>query len=166
VRKIGVSAWGRVAGCLLAGGFAAATHVGAGTWCDVVFKDVAREADIVVLARVEQAKDGAPTVHVVDVLKGSCGSCEVRLDPEDLDGVKDGDRLFVALDRDHRPVRGKRSLGFCGAISVLPIRGGKLRSRDRLNYDSQAGGMTLDELREELSRELAAGSKSARLSAE
>jgi hypothetical protein len=152
--------------CLLAGGFAVATHVGAGTWCDVVFKDVAREADIVVLARVEQAKGEVPTVHVVDVLKGNCGACEMHLDSQDLDGVKDGDRLFVALDGDRRPVRGKRSLGFCGAISVLPIRGGKLRARDRLNYDSRAGGMTLDELREELSRDLAADSQSAQLSRE
>ena len=81
-----------------------------------------------------------------------------------LAGLRHEDHVLFALDGDLRPLRTTRSLGFCDAISVLPIRGKKLRGRDRLDYDSQSEGITLEELRDELSRDLADGSTHARLS--
>lgn len=136
----------------------------AGTWCDVVFKDVAHEAEIVLLARIEKTKGASASVRVVDVLKGDCGQRLPNLDPADLAGLKHEDHVFVALDGDLRPLRGTRSLGFCEAISVLPVRNNKLRGRDRVNYDSQSKGITLEELRDELLRDLAEDSNHARLS--
>jgi hypothetical protein len=147
----------------LACGLAAGAPVSAGAWCDVVFKDVAHEAEIVVLARVVKAKSEPAGIHVVDVLKGDCGQRLPKLDAVDLEGLRHQDHVLVALDADLRPLRGTRSLGFCEAISVLPIRGKKLRGRDRLDYDSQSKPMTLEELRDELSRDLADGSTHARL---
>jgi hypothetical protein len=152
--------------CTLACGLAAATPVFADAWCDVMFKDVAHEAQVVVLARVERAK-GAPAVLRVDeVLKDESGHQVSVLPSEALEGhqVKHGDRVLVALDGDHRLVRVTRSLGGCAAISVLPIRGGKLRARDRVNYDSREGAITLDRIRQQLLDDFADDSRRARCS--
>jgi hypothetical protein len=77
--------------------------------------------------------------------------------------VKDGDHVLVALDGKHRLVRTTHGLGACLAISVLPIRGGKLRAQDRVNYDSGTRAMTLDQLREQLLNDVAADSTRAHL---
>jgi hypothetical protein len=113
---------------------------------------------------VAQLDAGPARVEVVDVLKGDCERSVLSLDPEDLDpdSVRVGDHLLLALDRDLQPLQSARGLGFCSAISVLPIRGGKLRARERVNYDSERQKMTLDEIRDELSRWLADGSGAAR----
>jgi hypothetical protein len=150
--------------CVLVCGLTAGAPVFAGAWCDVVFKDVAHEADVVLLGRVEKAKGGPTSVHVVEVLKGDCGRRLLELDAADLAGLKHDDHVLVALDGELRPLRGTRTLGFCEAISVLPIRGRKLRGRDRLDYDSRSTGMSLEELRDELRRDLGDDSKHARLS--
>ena len=59
--------------------------------------------------------------------------------------------MLLAVDAEGRPVQESASgLGACAAVSVLPIRGGKLRARDRPSYDNLDGAMTLDELKAEL----------------
>ena len=131
----------------------------ADAWCDVVFKDVARSADIVLLAQVDKKKGEAPGLRVVEVFKGACEERTLNLQLEELaqSGVKDRDHVLLALTREMRLANDTRGLGACFAITVLPIRDGKLRARDRVNYDSRRGTMTLDELREELIHHLADG---------
>lgn len=119
-------------------------------WCDLVFKDVAHDAHFVVLAEVHREKQASPTLHVVDVLKGPRQAVAPQVeDPGDL-GLEKAHHVLLALDEKQRPVGNGRSMGACTAISVLPIRDGKLRSRDRRNYDSGRGDMTLEELRQDL----------------
>ena len=156
----------RVPACVTVCGLAVAAPLWAGGWCDVVFKDVARQAPIVVLARVERTKAAPPTLHVLEVLKDRSEQGFSRLPSRILDGqpIKHGDHVLVALGDDHRPVVATRGLGMCEAISVLTIRGGKLRSRDRVNYDSDVGAMTLEELREDLRGDLAPDSRQASIS--
>jgi len=151
---------------LFAGGLAAVVAAPAGAWCDVVFKDVAQEAEVVLLGRIEKVKGGPTVVRVADILKGQYRESWLSLDPSDLDvdRLKHHDHVLVALDGSLEPLRQARGLGFCQPISVLPIRGGKLRSRERVDYDSLTGSLTLDAIRDELVRELGDGSRSARLS--
>jgi hypothetical protein len=143
-------------GCLLACGLAAPLPLSAEGWCDIVFKDVAQQAEIVVLARVDRARRALPELFVVETLKGECPLGHLGLTSRILEdyNMKDGDHVFVAMDAKRRPVGTARSLGVCTAVHVLPIRGGKLRSRDRLNYDSRSGSLTLDQIRHQLQRDL------------
>jgi hypothetical protein len=142
----------RVLVCAAICGLAFSAPLFAGTWCDVVFSDVAHDAGIVVLARVEKARGAAPVLHVAEVLKDRSESGFGRLPSRILDGIetKNGDHVLVALDEEQRLVVNAGGLGMCEAISVLVIRGGKLRSRDRVNYDSLTGTLTLEEIREQL----------------
>ena len=153
----------RVGATVLGWGLASSVAMASGSWCDVVFKDIAREADALVLTRVELVNEAPPLLHVVDVLKGEYPRGELALTGDALDGLrlKTGDQVLVALDGAHRQISTSRNLGMCDAISVLPIRGGKLRARDRLGYDSQRGGMTFNQLRQDLLETSAAQSAAA-----
>lgn len=138
----------------------------AGAWCDVLFKDAALEADIVVLARVERPKQEPLGLSLVDVLKGECDRDGLKwLAPtlEDYD-VKHDDHVLLALDGDRRLLRQSRGLGLCRVISVLPIRKGRLRTRDRVDYDSLNGTLTLEEIERELRHEFTVPSHQATLS--
>jgi len=42
------------------------------------------------------------------------------------------------------------SLGFCRPISILPVRGGKLRAAERVDYDNGRQRITLEALLEDL----------------
>lgn len=126
---------------------------GAGSWCDVVFKDVVPYAERVVLARVRLEKRGPARLDVVGVLKGKQASQALSFDSEEFRDLRLGrrDLVLVALDGRGRLIRSTPGMGVCDAVSILPIRDGKLRARDRLNYDSLRGTITLDRLREQLS---------------
>ncbi len=145
-------------------GLAAMAPARAEGWCSVVFKDVAREAELVLLARVDGPKESPVRLSVVEVLKGEYRATGLALATHDAGLVpfKGGDILLLALDHRHRPVSGVRGLGACDPISMLLVRGGKLRARDRENYDSREGPLALDELRGELARELAVVSRATR----
>ena len=147
-----MTASGRTLICLMAGGLAVTGSSWAGSWCDVVFKDVARDAAAIVLTRVDRPTDGRATLHVTDVLKGECDQPVVGLAKRDLErhGLKHGDQVLLALDDDLLPIRATHGLGICEPVSLLPIRGGRLRSADRSGYDNGRKAMTLDELRREL----------------
>lgn len=137
--------------CLLV----AAVSQPAGAWCDLVFKDVAGLADAVVLAEVRESpesEDGTRQLDVIEVFKGGGVNDTLPLAPGDLaTDVKPGEQVLLALTRDNRLVQGNQGLGICSAVSVLPIRGGKLRARDRPDYDSGSRSMSLERLRRELS---------------
>ena len=135
-------------------------------WCDLVFKDIAPLAEVVVLAEVRKPKGRQPELIVVEVLKGTCEKKTLSLDPEELvTGIKHGDQVILALTPEHTLVRHNQGLGLCTAINVLHIRDGKLRARDRQGYDSRRKRLPLDQLREELIRDLRPVSRDTRLSA-
>jgi hypothetical protein len=138
--------------CLVVGGLAVCNPLWAGSWCDVVFKDVARDAATVVLTRVDRPKDERPILHVTDVLKGECDQSVISLSKRELErhGLKPGDQVLLALDDDLLLIRATRGLGICEVISLLPIHRGRLRSEHRADYDSGRKPMTLDELRQDL----------------
>jgi hypothetical protein len=138
--------------CLVACGLAVTPPSWAGSWCDVVFKDVARDATAVVLTRVENPKGEHPTLRIIDVIKGVCNEPAVSLAKRELERyeLKRGDQVLLALDDDLLPIRATRGLGICEPVSLLPIRGGRLHSTDRLAYDNGRKAMTLDELRRQL----------------
>ena len=142
---------------------ASSVAMASGSWCDVVFKDIAREADALVLTQVELVDEAPPLLHVVDVLKGEYPRHELLLTGDALNGLrlKTGDQVLVALDDNHRQISTARNLGMCDAISVVAIRGGRLRARDRLGYDNQRGGMTFNQLRQDLLETSAAQSAAA-----
>ena len=121
-------------------------------WCDLVFVDVLDEAESVIIARYQKQGKSAPKFTVQEVLKGACTDADLDLDPKELahHSFKDGDQLVLALTDYHQPVRIVHGMGGCTAVSVLPIRGGKLRARDRENYDLGRKSITLEVLRAEL----------------
>ena len=120
-----------------------------------MFKDIAPLAEVVVLAEVRKPKDRQPELVVLEVLKGDSDTKTLSLDPEELvAGIRHGDQVILALTREHTLVRDNQGLGLCNVINVLHIRDGKLRARDRQGYDSRRKSMSLDQLREELIRDL------------
>ena len=155
----GLNAFRRTIVGLVAGGLAVTGQLWAGSWCDVVFKDVARDATAIVLTRVDDPTVEHPTLQVVDVLMGECDQPVVSLAKRELERyrLKRGDQVLLALDDDLLPIRATHGLGICEPVSLLPIRDGRLRSADRSGYDSGRKAMTIDELRREL-QELAGSS--------
>jgi hypothetical protein len=121
-------------------------------WCDLVFKDVVEKASSVIIADYHRASKVDVKVTVAEVLKGACTDEELEMDPEELERLrlKDGDKLVIALTSYHQPVRIVRELAGCAPVSILPIRGGKLRARERPNYDFMSKSMTLEALRSDL----------------
>jgi len=121
-------------------------------WCDLVFTDVIGEADSVIIAGYHRKGKSGPEFKVQEVLKGACADSDLDLDLEEFAyyRFKDGDQLVLALTSYHQPVRVVHGMGGCTAVSVLPIRGGKLRSKDRENYDFGSKSITLEALRAEL----------------
>jgi len=128
-------------------------------WCDLVFKDVVESAPTVIIARYHHAAKSRPSVTVVEVLKGDCTDDELDMDLEELKPyrLKNGDRLVVALTSHHQPIRVLGGLGGCTPVSILPIRGGKLRARERADYDFLTKSIALDDLRSELIALIQAG---------
>jgi len=145
-----LSAWRLAIACALL--LASSARLSAEGWCDLVFTDVLDEADSVIIAGFRQKGADLPEFTVQEVLKGECTDAELDLDPEELEfyRLKDGDQLVLALTSYHQPVRVVDGLGGCTAVSILPIRGGKLRSRDRENYDFGGKSIPLDALRAQL----------------
>ncbi len=122
-------------------------------WCDLLFKEVAEVTENIVIADYRKAGRGQPgSVTVVEVLKGEVPHGQ-SIDPQRLKSLrlKDGDRCVLALTPTYELVRYLRGMGACTAVSALPIRGGRLRSSDRSNYDGRRKPMSLDQLRQELS---------------
>ncbi len=138
----------------------------AAAWCDLVFKDIAPLAEVVVLAKVQKPKGRQLELVVVEALKGTCEKKTLSLDAKELvAGIKHGDQVILALTPEHTLVRDNQGLGSCTVINVLHIRDGKLRARDRQGYDSRRKALPLDQLREELIRDLRPVSDDTRLSA-
>ena len=128
-------------------------------WCDLVFKDVVESASNVIIAHYQKTGKSEPSVTVVEVLKGGCTDDELDMDLEELGSyrLKDGDRLVLALTSYHQPIRLLVGLGGCTPVSILPIRGGKLRARERADYDLLTKSITLEALRSELVALIEAG---------
>lgn len=134
---------------------AAAVSQPAQGWCDLVFQDVAAFADVVVLAEIRAPKGGMLELMVVEVFKGAGVAGSLTLDPAAFSpDAQPGERVVLALTQEHTLVQGNQGLGVCSAISVLPIHGGKLRARDRQDYDSRSRSMSLERLRRELTSDL------------
>ena len=138
----------------------------AAAWCELVFQDIAPLAEVVVLAEVRAPKGEQPELVVVEAFKGTCDRKTLNLDPEELvTGIRHGDQVILALTTEHTLVRDNQGLGLCTTINVLHIRDGKLRAQDRQGYDSRRKALPLDQLREELIRDLRPASDNTRLSA-
>ena len=138
----------------------------AAAWCDLMFKDVAPLAEVVVLAEIRAPKDGQPELVVVEVFKGTFETEALHLDSEELTAkAKHGDQVILALTGKHTLVSDNQGLGLCSVVNVLHIRDGKLRARDRQGYDNRRKAMPLLQLREELIRDLRPESPGTRLSA-
>ncbi len=123
------------------------------SWCELLFKEVAVAAENVVIADYRKASRGRPeSVTVVEILRGEVPQGQ-PIDPERLKSLrlKDGEQCVLALTSSFEPIRYLHGMGACTAVNALPIRGGRLRSRDRSNYDGGRKSMSLDELRTELS---------------
>lgn len=134
----------------------------AAAWCDLVFKDVAPQAQVVVLAEIRKPKGRQPELVVVEVFKGASEMQALSLDPEALVArTRHGDQVILALTSEHSLVNDNRGLGLCSVVNVLHIRGGKLRARDRQAYDNRRRAMPLEQLREELMRDLRTESPAA-----
>ena len=109
----------------------------AAAWCDLVFKDIAPLAEVVVLAEVREPEGRQPELVVVEVFKGACDRKTLSLDPVELvAGIKHGDQVMLALTREHALVRDNQGLGLCTAISFLHIRGGKLRAMTQITQST------------------------------
>jgi hypothetical protein len=123
-----------------------------GAWCSVVFKDAARAADIVVLARLDRVPGGKPRLAVVEVLRGSLASPTLALDPRRLRpyGVRASDQVLLALTVAGELVGSAGGLGECTPVPALRVRAGGLSARERLDYDGRREPMTLEELRRDL----------------
>lgn len=123
-------------------------------WCGFLFKDVAEAARIVLLAQYHASGVEPATVKVVEVLKGAFTERTLALDLAELRSLRlrDRDYLLLALAANREPIRTLPGKGACSTVPILPVRGGKLRARDRQDYDDQQKPMTLDELRVELAR--------------
>ena len=117
-----------------------------------MFKDVASRSDIVLLVQVEKKKGEPGTLNVVEVFKGTFEYQTLYLNLAEIGParIKDRDHLFLALTKNGRLVRHVPGMGACAAISAVAIRGGKLRPRDRLGYDSRRETLSLEELRIEM----------------
>jgi len=129
-------------------------------WCELVFKDVVEYASSVIIAEYHRGAKSAPTVTVAEVLEGACTDDELEMDLEELRRyrLKDGDKLVVALNAYHQPMRVVRDLAGCTPVSILPLRGGRLRARERPDYDFMSEAMSLEALRSELLELLVSGS--------
>jgi hypothetical protein len=120
-------------------------------FCDLVFKDVAEYAPIVVLVEYRSPRQADPYLQVVEVLKGRTETEILQLGSKGLNLYKpaQGDRFLLALTRERRLVQTIAGMGACSAKSVLAIRKGKVRSIDRDNWDGSGKAPNLDQLRTE-----------------
>jgi hypothetical protein len=135
--------------CVAAGWAAAAPgHA----FCDLVFKDVAEYAPIVVLVEYRSPKRADPYLQIVEVLKGRTETEVLQLGSHGLSFYEPvhGDRFLLALTRERRLIKTVAGMGACSAKSVLAIRKGKVRSIDRDNWDGTGKAPNLDQLRTEL----------------
>ena len=124
----------------------------AGAWCDLLFKDVAEGSDLIVLVEYSTMKHQPGRLSVVETIKGRAGDLALTPARFGLERYepRNGDQFLLALGRDGDLVRYIQGTGACSAISILPVRGGKLRARYRVDYDGASKAMSLDQLRAEL----------------
>jgi hypothetical protein len=69
-------------------------------------------------------------------------------------GIRPNDHVLLALGKDGQLVARSPGMGACLPVSLVRLRGDKLRGRDRVDYDSRREPMRLDELRLDLARQL------------
>jgi hypothetical protein len=137
-----------VAAIAVLAGFASAST---GAFCELVFKDVAETAPVVVLAEYETSDAGEERLRVIEVVKGP-PTTEVRLRGGALHSYRPerGDRFLLALTRGRRLVEAVPGLGACRSRSVLAIRKGKVRAVDRRNWDGSGSPPPLERMLAEI----------------
>ena len=125
-------------------------------WCDLPFKDIVGSVDKVILVEYRKPRGKPASVVTLEVFKGESRPGSEDLEPADLAQYRprNGSRYLIALTRFGRIVQYIEGIGACSPVSVVPLRGEKLRADDRFNYDGGHEPMTLDALREDLIRHL------------
>ena len=128
------------------------TTIDVGAFCELMFKDVAEHAAIVVLVEYRKPKGAEPYLHVAEVLKGATDTETLRLGRQGLRTYKPahGDRFLLALTVDRTLVGSVFGMGSCVPRSVLAVGKGKVRAVDRSNWDGTDSPPTLDRIREHL----------------
>lgn len=151
--------------CAIALLVCAAAPPAAANWCELTFKEAALRADVVLLARYDAPSGRAPRLVPVEVLRGHGVPDSIGVFPAELRvrRPQHGDQFMLALNAKLQLIDYAMGLGVCSAVSVLPIRQGKLRSRDRANYDGQHSALTLEALRADLGLQRPASSTAAGL---
>jgi hypothetical protein len=141
-----------VVACLIRLVLAASGDALASAWCELPFKAVAAGAPLLVHARVEPEGRAGVRLVVLDVLHGSADRATLRLASADLERyeLRRGDHVVMALTERWQIFQGSGPLGACQPVSVLPLRGGRLRPRDRPSYDSGDGPLSMEQVLEEL----------------
>jgi len=130
--------------------FGLGATIDVGAFCDLMFKDVAENAAIVVLVEYRKPKGAEPYLSVAEVLKGHTESENLRLGEQGIKVYRpaDGDRFLLALTADRTLVQAVAGMGFCTPRNVLAVGKSKIRTVDRRNWDGTATPPTLDQIRE------------------
>jgi hypothetical protein len=126
-------------------------------WCDLPFKDIVHQVDLVVLAEYRKPRGKPAAVFPLQVFKGLPIAGPLALDPRELRGFRprNGSLFLLALSKRHRLVQYLERLGACSPVNAVLLRGGKLRGEDRFNYDNGSEPMTLEEVKADLAAHLA-----------
>jgi len=122
-------------------------------WCNLPFREVARQVDLVVLAEFRKPRGEPAEVLVVEVMRGESPRGPLQLDPDALDMFhpRDGNQFLLALNARLQLVQYLDRLGVCRPVNAVPLHKGRLSGRDRFEYyDNGDESMTLDELRADL----------------
>jgi len=143
---------------VLVSALALAASAGTSTraWCDLPFKDIVDRVETVILVEYRKPRGETASVVTLEVFKGESRQGSADLDPEELEAYRprNGAKYLIALTSFGRIARYIEGIGACSPVSVLPLRGQKLRADDRFNYDGGHDPLTLDALREDLTRHL------------
>jgi hypothetical protein len=136
-------------------------------WCELTFKEAASRAQVILLVRYEAPPGGAPRLVPVEVLRGSDVREGIGVFPAELRArlPQHGDQFMLALNAKLQLIDYAIGLGACSAISVLPIHDGKLRSRDRVDYDGERRALSLEALRADLGLQRGASGAAAGVAA-
>ena len=130
--------------------FGLGATINVGAFCDLMFKDVAEHAAIVVLVEYRKPKGAAPYLSVAEVLKGHTTSESLRLGEQGLKTYKpaDGDRFLLALTAERTLMQSVAGMGFCTPRNVLAVGKSKIRTVDRRNWDGTDTPRSIDQIRE------------------